>query len=89
MHQPLAYIHSNADIARNVVIDPFVTIEKNVIIGDGSWIGILGCCVAVERGRVTRGGPGTGHRARVAREVGLNLSVVREYIGYRPWALQV
>ena len=39
MHQPLAYIHSNADIARNVVIDPFVTIEKNVIIGDGSWIG--------------------------------------------------
>ena len=39
MHQPLAYIHSDADIARNVVIEPFVTIEKNVEIGKGSWIG--------------------------------------------------
>ena len=39
MHQPLAYIHSDSDIARNVVIDPFVTIEKNVIIGQGTWIG--------------------------------------------------
>ena len=33
MHQPLAYIHSDADIERNVVIEPFVTIEKNVVIG--------------------------------------------------------
>jgi len=39
MHQSLAYIHSDADIARNVVIEPFVTIEKNVEIGNGSWIG--------------------------------------------------
>ena len=39
MHQPLAYIHSDANIARNVVIDPFVTIEKDVEIGEGTWIG--------------------------------------------------
>ena len=39
MHQPLAYIHSDTDIARNVVIEPFVTIEKDVVIGKGSWIG--------------------------------------------------
>ena len=39
MHQPLAYIHSDANIARNVVIEPFVTIEKNVTIGEGTWIG--------------------------------------------------
>lgn len=39
MHQPLAYIHSDADIERNVVIEPFVTIEKDVVIGKGTWIG--------------------------------------------------
>ena len=39
MHQPLSYINSNAEIARNVVIEPFVTIEKDVTIGNGTWIG--------------------------------------------------
>ena len=39
MHQPLAYIHSDANIAQNVVIEPFVTIEKDVVIGEGTWIG--------------------------------------------------
>ena len=39
MHQPLAFIHTDSKIARNVVIEPFVTIEKNVEIGKGSWIG--------------------------------------------------
>ncbi|MAW20786.1 MAG: acyl-[acyl-carrier-protein]--UDP-N-acetylglucosamine O-acyltransferase [Flavobacteriales bacterium] len=39
MHQPLAYINSDANIARNVVIEPFVTIEKDVEIGEGTWIG--------------------------------------------------
>ena len=39
MHQPLAFIHSDSKIARNVVIEPFVTIEKNVEIGNGTWIG--------------------------------------------------
>ena len=39
MHQPLAFIHTNSKIARNVVIEPFVTIEKDVEIGSGTWIG--------------------------------------------------
>lgn len=39
MIQPLAYIHPQAKIAENVVIDPFVTIHKDVEIGEGTWIG--------------------------------------------------
>jgi len=39
MNQPLAYIHPQAKIARNVVIEPFVTIHNNVTIGSGTWIG--------------------------------------------------
>ena len=39
MNQPLAYIHPEAKIADNVVIEPFVSISKNVVIGKGSWIG--------------------------------------------------
>lgn len=39
MNQPLAYIHPQAKIADNVVIEPFATIHKNVEIGEGSWIG--------------------------------------------------
>jgi len=39
MNQPLAYIHPQAKIARNVVIEPFCTIHKNVEIDEGSWIG--------------------------------------------------
>jgi UDP-N-acetylglucosamine acyltransferase len=33
MNQPLAYIHPQAKIARNVVIEPFCTIHQNVIPG--------------------------------------------------------
>lgn len=39
MNQPLAYVHPEAKIADNVVIEPFVTIHRNVEIGEGSWIG--------------------------------------------------
>ena len=39
MNQPLAYVHPEAKIARNVVIEPFTTIHKNVSIGSGTWIG--------------------------------------------------
>ncbi|WP_462267543.1 acyl-ACP--UDP-N-acetylglucosamine O-acyltransferase [Mucilaginibacter sp.] len=39
MIQPLAYIHPQAKIADTVVIEPFVTIHKNVEIGEGTWIG--------------------------------------------------
>ncbi len=39
MNQPLAYVHPQARIARNVVIEPFVTIHNNVEVGEGTWIG--------------------------------------------------
>ncbi len=39
MNQPLAYVHPQAKIARNVVIEPFTTIHNNVKIGAGTWIG--------------------------------------------------
>jgi UDP-N-acetylglucosamine acyltransferase len=39
MIQPLAYVHPQAKVANNVIIDPFVTIEKNVEVGEGTWIG--------------------------------------------------
>ncbi|WP_242927552.1 acyl-ACP--UDP-N-acetylglucosamine O-acyltransferase [Pontibacter vulgaris] len=39
MNQPLAYIHPEAKIAHNVVVEPFSTIYKNVEIGEGTWIG--------------------------------------------------
>lgn len=39
MNQPLAYVHPEAKIADNVVIEPFVTISKDVEIGEGTWIG--------------------------------------------------
>ncbi|MCZ6594151.1 MAG: acyl-ACP--UDP-N-acetylglucosamine O-acyltransferase [Bacteroidetes bacterium] len=39
MNQPLAYVHPDAKIAKNVVIEPFTTIHNNVLIGEGTWIG--------------------------------------------------
>jgi UDP-N-acetylglucosamine acyltransferase len=39
MEYKLANVHPEAKIGNNVVIEPFVTIEKNVEIGDNSWIG--------------------------------------------------
>ena len=39
MNQPLAHIHPDAKIGENVKIDAFVTIEADVVIGDGTWIG--------------------------------------------------
>ena len=38
MISPLAHIHPEAIIGKDVKIDPFAVIEKNVIIGDGSHI---------------------------------------------------
>lgn len=39
MNQPLANIHPGARIGKDVVIEPFVTIQEDVVIGDGCWIG--------------------------------------------------
>jgi UDP-N-acetylglucosamine acyltransferase len=39
MNHPLSAIHPNAKIGENVTIETFVTIQEDVIIGDGTWIG--------------------------------------------------
>ena len=39
MKQPLAYVHPEAKIAGNVVIEPFVSIDYDVEIGEGTRIG--------------------------------------------------
>ena len=39
MKQPLSYINPNAKIAKSVVIDPFTSIDGDVIIGEGTCIG--------------------------------------------------
>lgn len=36
---PLAYIHPDAKLGNNVVVEPFASIYANVVVGDGSWIG--------------------------------------------------
>ncbi len=38
MHSPLAYIHPEAQIGENVIIEPFAYIDKDVVIGDGTRI---------------------------------------------------
>ena len=39
MKQPLSYVHPSAKVAKNVVIDPFTSIDGDVEIGEGTWIG--------------------------------------------------
>jgi UDP-N-acetylglucosamine acyltransferase len=38
MTHSLYFVHPNAKIGKNVIIDPFVTIEENVVIGDETHI---------------------------------------------------
>jgi UDP-N-acetylglucosamine acyltransferase len=39
MISALAYIHPDARIGENVIVDPFAYIAGNVEIGDGTWVG--------------------------------------------------
>ncbi|MBP6515465.1 MAG: acyl-ACP--UDP-N-acetylglucosamine O-acyltransferase [Chitinophagales bacterium] len=39
MNQPFSYIHPSAKLADTVIVEPFVSISKNVEIGAGTWIG--------------------------------------------------
>jgi UDP-N-acetylglucosamine acyltransferase len=39
MKQPLSYVHPDAKVADNVVIEPFVTVDRDVEIGEGTRIG--------------------------------------------------
>ena len=41
MNQPLAYVHPGAKIAKNVVVEPFSTINNNVEIGEGTNFNIV------------------------------------------------
>ena len=61
MDYKLSNVHPEAKIGKNVVIEPFVTIEKEVEIGDDCWIGsgavikdytTLGKCCRVFHGAV-------------------------------------
>ncbi len=36
---PLANVHPEAKIGENVTIEPFATVQRDVVIGDGSWVG--------------------------------------------------
>ena len=38
MQHPLSYVNPDAQIGKDVEIGPFVTIDKNVVIGDGTRI---------------------------------------------------
>jgi UDP-N-acetylglucosamine acyltransferase len=35
----LAFIHPEAKIGKDVIIEPFAYIAANVIIGEGTWVG--------------------------------------------------
>lgn len=39
MKQPLAYVHPDAKVAENVVIEPFASVDRDVEIGEGTHIG--------------------------------------------------
>lgn len=39
MNRNLTNVHPEAKIGKNVIIEPFVTITRDVEIGDGTWIG--------------------------------------------------
>ena len=52
MINPLACVHPEAKIGKNVTIDPFVTIEKDVVIGDGTHI--YSCATIMSGARIGR-----------------------------------
>ena len=43
MNKPSAFIHPDAKIGQNVVIEPFAYVDKDTEIGDGCWIGPNAC----------------------------------------------
>ena len=43
MNNSSAFIHPDAKIGENVVIEPFAYIDKDTEIGNGSWIGPNAC----------------------------------------------
>ena len=43
MNNPSAFVHPDAKIGQNVVIEPFAYVDKDTEIGDGCWIGPNAC----------------------------------------------
>ena len=39
MISSLAYVHPNASLGNNVIVEPFAYIAGNVVIGDNTWVG--------------------------------------------------
>jgi UDP-N-acetylglucosamine acyltransferase len=39
MIHPLASVHPEAKLGKDVIISPFAYVEKDVVIGDGTWVG--------------------------------------------------
>ena len=88
--QELAFVHPDAIIGENVVIEPFVTISANVEIGDNCWIGshavimdnaIIGSGTRIFPGAVVSAIPQDlkfqGEESRVI--IGQNVTI-REYV---------
>ena len=58
MNQPLAYVHPGAKIAQNVVIEPFTTINNDVVIGEGAIVlAQSGIAKSLEGGKTYFGSP--------------------------------
>ncbi|MDW3193198.1 MAG: acyl-ACP--UDP-N-acetylglucosamine O-acyltransferase [Cytophagales bacterium] len=43
MTKPAPYIHPDAKLGKNVIVEPFAYIEADVVIGDNTWIGPNTC----------------------------------------------
>jgi len=52
MISKLAYIHPDAKLGENVVVEPFAYIAGNVVVGDGTWIGPHG--IVLDGARIGR-----------------------------------
>ena len=53
MHSPLAVVHPEAQIGKNVTVEPFAFIEKDVVIGDNCRI--YPHAVVLEGSRIGKG----------------------------------
>ena len=90
MNQPLSFIHPQAKIASNVVIEPFAVIHKNVEIDEGTWIGPhvtvmegarIGKNVKIYPGSVVSGAPqDLKYRGEETETIVGDNTIIREYV---------
>ena len=43
MSNPSAFIHPDARVGKNVIVEPFAYVDADVVIGDDTWIGPNAC----------------------------------------------